>query len=267
MVYKRQVILLTTLKEVLRVLTVTGVLSCFFLSPTRAQVSLSDSAIALTMLNVSFRSQIPGGDFADRFGFTSTLGAEVGYKFSNNFYVIGGGFFMLGGTVNEDSILDAVLTQNGLVIGDDGVQTGFNLRQQGFIIPISIGKIFPLGKPNPNCGIFVEVGGQFIQHKIRINVPDNDAAALSGDYLKGYDRLTNGIGARQAIGYRYFSNNGYLNFGIGLEFSQSFTQNRRTINVDTGLRDASDRVELLSGFYVNWTYLLYKKAPSQFYFN
>jgi hypothetical protein len=140
--------------------------------------------------------------------------------------------------------------------------------QTGFVIPVSIGKIFSVTpNHNPNSGFYVELGAQFIQHKINFQPFDGPIAALNSTSKKGYDRLTNGIGIREGIGYKYFSNSGNFNISLGFDFSQNFTQNRRTTNWDTGMRDDTQRMDLLSGFTFTWSWLIYDKAPPKFYFD
>ncbi len=251
------------------------VLSCFLIvglhilfSNVYSQVSIRDSAIKITLLHVSAKIQTPGADMANRFGMTPSLGFEVGHKRASNFYGQLGVFFLVGGTVKEDSVLDKLKTTGGFIINDTGLPTEVRMMQTGFMVPVSVGKVFSVSpNHNPNSGFFVELGAQFIQHKINFQPFDGPIAALSATNKKGYDRLTNGIGIREAIGYKYFSNSGNLNISIGFDFSQNFTQNRRSLNWDSGMKDTSNRLDLLSGFTVSWVWLIYQKAPPKFYFN
>jgi hypothetical protein len=205
---------------------------------------------------------------ADRFGLSHTLGIDIGHKFPNNLYIQGGFGLLLGGPVREDSVLRYLEASPGLFINDNGELTGVRLLQQGYVIPLSIGKVFPvIPDQNPNSGLFVELGGQFIQHKIQARISEGTIAALSSQNKKGYDRLTNGFGIRESVGYKYFSNSGYLNFSIGLDISQNFTRNRRSINIDTGIADTANRIDHLVGISASWILLIYNKAPNTIYFN
>lgn len=249
--------------------SILGYFLLFFCGTTlQAQPGILDSAaIGLTMINIEYNGYIPGVDMADRFGFTSTIGGNVGYKFKSNFYLTAGVRYLFGGTVKEADILDAISTANGtVVIADNGNLTDVVLQERGFAIPISLGKIFPLNPTNQNSGLYVEIGGQFIEHRIAIQTPDLEPAALSPTHQKGYDRLTNGIGFRQGVGFRFFDKRNYLNFAIGLEVSENFTKNRRSINIDTGLRDDKLRLDLLSGLTASWVLPLYSKGPRKIYY-
>lgn len=240
----------------------------FLFSTLSAQVSIRDSAINLSFINLTAIIQSPGGDMSDRFGMTPSVGFEIGHKFPSNFYTKLGGFFLVGGTVKEDNILKGISSPSGMIINDMGQPTEVALVQTGFAIPLSIGKVFSVSpNHNPNSGFYVEIGTQFIQHKINFQPFDGPIAAINSTNKKGYDRLTNGIGIREGIGYKYFSNSGSFNLSMGFDFSQNFTQNRRATNWDTGIRDDTKRMDLLAGFTVSWSWLIYDKAPPKFYFN
>jgi len=240
----------------------------FSVSALKAQVSLADSAIKMLNMNVTYSGLIPAGDMGKRFGYTSTLGMDLSYKLANNFYFSVGVNYLFGGKVKEDTILKNILADNGQLIGNNGSYVNVRLQEAGFVVPFSVGKIIPMKgiSPNKNSGLYVEVGGQFIQHKIAIQTAQSRVYAASDAYKKGYDRLTNGFGVKEAIGYRFYDSKGFYNFDIGFVFSQNFTQNRREVNIDTGIKDETKRMDLLQGFRVSWIYPIYQRAPEKFYY-
>ncbi|MEZ4686251.1 MAG: hypothetical protein R3B47_09340 [Bacteroidia bacterium] len=106
-----------------------------------------------------------------------------------------------------------------------------------------------------------------LQYKIRFEAQDNGRVqAIRGDRRKAYDLLTSGIGFREEIGYLYMSDNGYLNFSLGLDLSQNFTQNRRSYNALTGGAIPEARLDMLAGLRFSWIFLIYKKAPDTYYY-
>lgn len=233
-----------------------------------AQKSIKDSSIHLGLLQVRYLGAIPGENMADRFGYLSSIGIEGGYKLRNNFYVMGGLHIIFGEQVKEQNILSNIGNAIGLVAADDGTLSDVALQARGILVPVSVGKILPvIPNYNKNAGLYIEIGTQFIQHRVHFRVQGESVAAISGDYRKGYDRLTNGIGIREGIGFRFFDNQGYVNFSIGVELSQNFTQNRRSINIDTGMQDLTKRMDLLSGFHATWVFPIYKRAPNKIYYN
>jgi hypothetical protein len=244
-------------------------LAIFSISALKAQVSIADSSIKMLNMNVTYSGLLPAGDMSKRFGYASTLGVDFSYKLANNFYFSAGLNYLFGNKVKEDTILKNILTDNGQLIGNNGSYLDVRFQEAGFIVPFTVGKIFPIKgmSPNKNSGIYVELGGQFIQHKIAIQTARSRVYAVNNVYKKGYDRLTNGLGAKEAIGYRFYDSKGFYNFDVGFVFSQNFTQNRREVNLDTGLKDTKKRVDLLQGFRVSWIYPIYKRAPEKFYYH
>ncbi|MEM7367339.1 MAG: hypothetical protein AAF587_01990 [Bacteroidota bacterium] len=233
-----------------------------------AQKSIRDSSISLVVLDISYRGYFPAGDMTERFGFTSVMGVDLSYKLSSNYYLSGGFHFLFADSVDMSGILDPLLTPGGFLVTDNGLLSDVRTLGSGFVVPISVGKIFPIIKAhNSNSGLFVEIGGQFLQHKLVIQPREDEVAGLEGEYIKGYDRLTNGIGIREGIGYRYFASNGMVNFAIGLDMSQNFTQSRRSVDFSTGLSDSRQRLDLLFGIRASWTFPLYKRAPNKAYYN
>lgn len=239
----------------------------------RGQKSIQDSSITMGHLSIVYAASAPGGDLADRFGMTNILGGEGGVKFASNFYINGGVRFLFGNVVREKVAGNVVQVigndstgYSTMALGADGRYYSVRYFERGFSIPLTVGKIFPISKRRLNSGIYVELGAHFVQHKVSINAIGDNVPYLSKPYLKGYDRLTNGIGLLEGVGYRYFGNNRFTNFLVGLEFSQNFTKSRRDLNFDTGVRDTQQRLDLLFSAKVGWTFPIYKSAPEKEYY-
>lgn len=242
-----------------------GMMLLAWLAPATAQVSMRDSAIQFTTLEIVYRGGLPSADLALRYGYLSQMGVQGGIKFASNWYFQGGVQVLFGDRVNEGTLLQSIVDDSGFMIGDQGILSDFRVGATGWVVPFSLGKIFPLG-PNPNSGLYVEVGGQYLQHRLSFNTLDDDFAPVSGAYRKGYDRFTNGFGARQSIGYAFFDNRGYVNFFIGLDASQNLTRGRRSIQFDTGQPYLDRKLDLLTGFRFGWVYPIYEKAPDRRYY-
>jgi len=236
-----------------------------------AQVSPKDSAVFSPLITVAYSFNWPGGDLVSRFGANSTIGGGLSFKTRSN-YVFGIGYnYIFGNNVKESGILEGLATTNGFIIADDGTPAKINMTERGYSLFAKFGKVLSvlpftdinLG-PNPNCGVFVRAGGGLLQHKIHI---ESNALPLQKDYVKGYDRLTNGFALTEFIGYFYLSSNRLINFYIGMECIQGWTQNRRGYNYDTMEEDNTPRLDTMTGFKFGWVLPLYKKVPDEFYYD
>ena len=230
-----------------------------------AQVSIKDSAIATPIIGVSYAYHLPAGDMAQRFGNSSSIQMNVEYKTRKQWMFGVNGSYFFGKAIKEKSIFDSILTSDGYIINRNGEFADVRLYERGFTLSATGGRMFAFKKPNPNSGIVATIGIGFIQHKIRIETIGNNVPQLSTEYKKGYDRLTNGILLSENLGYLYLSNNRLMNFYIGLECLQGFTQSRRSYDYDLMKQDTKKRLDILYGGKIAWILPLYKKAPQDFY--
>ncbi len=243
-------------------------------APLFGQKSIRDSSITMGYLSVAYSLGQPGGDLAKRFGTTHQIGVEGGMKLASNFYAYSGLKFVFGNDVREEVARNVVqlfgTASTGITtmaVGADGRFYTVRFFERGYSIPLVVGKIFSLSKKaNLNSGIYLELGTQFIQHKISISAVGDNVPYLAKPYLKGYDRLSNGIGLIEGLGYRYHGNNRFTNFFIGAELSQNFTQSRRDLNFDTGLQDTQQRRDLLYNLKAGWIFPIYRSAPESEYY-
>ncbi|HHG85456.1 MAG TPA: hypothetical protein ENJ82_11980 [Bacteroidetes bacterium] len=235
---------------------------------------MKDSTISFAQVSIVYSAALPAGDLQKRFGYVNMVGGEAGFKLKNNWMINGGLRFLFGNTIYE-KVAQNISVQIGSAetgysqhaIGSDGRYYELRFYERGIVVPLTIGKIIPIGKKlNPNSGLFVEGGAQFFQHKILMEVIGNNVPFLDKEGRKGYDRLTNGLGAVEGVGYRFFSKHRAINFFIGVEASQNFTRSRRTINYDTGQREDALRFDLQYGLKAGWTFPIYQTAPEDEYF-
>ena len=69
--------------------------------------------------------------------------------------------------------------------------------------------------------------------KLGFQVVASTGRREEADYLKGLDRLCNGVAISPFVGYEFLSRKGWLSFYSGFEPIFAFTQNRRSLNYDT----------------------------------
>ena len=242
--------------------------SFLFLFRSFGQVDISDTTIHIPMFYASFSYQVPGGDLADRFGANANIGGGFQWKTNTN-WVFGGDFnYIFGSTIKiEDELMSNLRTESGHYIDQAGNFGIVNNYERGYFVSLKVGKVIPVLSPNPNSGILLMAGVGYVQHKIRIEVTDNNIPQLMGDYKKGYDRLTGGISLSQFIGYMFFSNSKLANFYGGFEVTEAFTKPLRDVNFDTRKPDeVSNRLDLFFGVRVAWIIPLMKRLPDKVYY-
>lgn len=222
-----------------------------------AQVNVKDSLVNVPMIIPAGGVHVPLGDIQSRYKITYHIGGEFLYKHRSNWVWGFSGQFLFGENVDEPRIMNAILP----LVSRDGTQPAVGLSMRGMCFTAKGGKIFPIGKkPNRNSGIMVNLGVGYIQHKINITYNGDLTPQISGDYVKGYDRLTDGVAISQFVGYVYLGNNRKVNFMAGLESIQGFTKNRRGYNYDTFQPDNGDKFDIFLGVKVGWIFTLYGKS-------
>jgi hypothetical protein len=208
------------------------------------------------LLNFQFGFHTPGGDLAGRFGGNSSVGGGMDFMTKSNLLLGFQANLHFGNNVVED-VLATLRDKDGLIFGDEFGIAKVQLRERGLYLGGHAGKIFRLSQKS-RSGIRVTGGIGFFQHKIRIQEdPVVFVSQLSSDYKKGYDRLTNGVAFTEFIGYHILSKSRLVNFMAGFEFTQAFTENRRSFNFDTRTKDEGSRLDLLLGIRIGWSLPFY----------
>lgn len=217
-----------------------------------AQVSDLNKGNAI-LLNMTYSGQLPGGDLSARFGPSMSVGGGLEFMAAKGNFIIGvEGFYLFGTEVRED-VIAPLRTPEGFIIGNDKSYAEIELRQRGLYAGLLIGKLFALSNRNPRAGIRATLSAGILQHKIRIQEdPFRVVPQLTGAYLKGYDRLSNGLAFNQFLGYQMLSTDKRINFFAGIECTQAFTRNRRSFNFDTRRSDTEPRFDLLFGIRAGW---------------
>ena len=199
---------------------------------------------------------VPTADLAKRFSFIAQLGGSAGIKFENGWDLRAEGSFMFSKYVTEYSVFDSIANNNGYLVDRSGYNFLPDISMRGFTAGVHLGRLFPIGR-NRNSGIFVSLGANFIQHRLHFQNLSSLAPQVSGDILKGYDRLTNGYTINQFIGYQYMGMNKMLNFYVGLDFAQGRTQYASNWNNDLMGPDTRTRADNYWGIRLGWILPIY----------
>lgn len=237
-----------------------------FSSISKSQ-NIKDSIVATTHFRMGYAYQIPSKNLAERFGNNSNIEVAFGIKTKKNFLFGLSTTYLFGEQVTEPGLMQNLYTSQGHILANDGKIARVIAQERGFTISLEGGKIVNIIGPNPNCGILVKGGFGFIQHKIRLEHQFDEINQLEGDFLKGYDRLTNGWQINEFVGYYHQANRKLVNFYVGIEAYQGFTAGRRDYNFDTMKKDDSPRKDFLLGMRAGWIIHLYgRSAGGEYYY-
>ena len=237
------------------------------LTSVKGQLDPRDTTVATLIPHFSYAFQIPAGDVGERYGVNSTIGGGLMYKTRKNLVFSLDINFIFGNQVkNADSILSMVETQSGHIIDGNGTYALYALYQRGYSLNFRVGKILNVLQANPNSGLFLMAGAGYLAHRMRIDNQDETAPQISGDYAKGYDRLTGGLNLNQFIGYFFMGNSRVANFSAGFEFYQAFTSSQRDYVFDQMQKDNNSYVDLFFGFRITWMIPVYRRSPDPYYY-
>jgi hypothetical protein len=232
------------------------------------QTDISDTTLSIPMFYATYAYQFPAGDMKDRFGNNSVIGGGFQWKTNKNWLWGAEYLYLFGSNVKvKDQIMANIKTTDGDIISMAGNFTSFRVSERGYHLSAKVGKIFSIFSPNPNSGFYLTGGAGYLEHKIKIDVVQNNVPQLIGDYKKGYDRLAGGFCLNETIGYVYLSNTRLLNFFAGIEFSQAWTKPLRDVNFDTGDPDpVQKRYDAFTGIKFTWIIPLFKRQPEKYYY-
>ena len=197
-------------------------------------------------LGVFYGVQWSAGDLSDRFGSNSSVGATF-EVFKNQKWIFGvEGQFLFGNEIKED-VFGGIVTDQGHIINSNYGIADIDIKERGINIFAKVGRIHDLWSEQHVSGFKWTIGAGFLQHKIRLKDAQDAVPFFNDDYIKGYDRLTNGFALTEFLGYQFLDVKGGLNFFIGAEFVQGFTKDRRGLNYNTGVEIDDSRFDMLIG--------------------
>ena len=225
------------------------------------------------LINVNGAFDLPAGDMAKRFGSSFRVGPAILYKTKSNWLIGAKCDFIFGGTVKQASLMinirDKYSGQSTSLyefINGSGERIGVPVYERGYIMGLQLGRIIPLSEHRPDDGITIIGSAGFIQHKIDIYNTNKDVPSIQGDYLKGYDRLTNGLFGEVYAGYTHLDRRLLLNYTIGVDALFGFTQGRRDYLYDVMHADNEKRIDILFGIRAGWFLPIFKRKSEELMF-
>jgi hypothetical protein len=240
----------------------------FFFSLTAySQRDLKSESVFTPVYGLIYKASFPGGDFADRWGFSNAIGAEVNFKLKSNLSFGIESHFLFGNTFKQLEIFDNLLNEADHITNMSGQPGEVLLLLRGGTYTAQLGYVFTKVGKGPNAGLWVHGGLGFQHHKIRIEHTYDEIPQFKDPYIKGYDKLSMGLVSKQFIGYLQQGSKQYLNFYAGFEFMQGFNRNVRTYNFDTEGPENDLRLDLFYGIKVGWMIPIYKRQLQEYYFD
>lgn len=208
---------------------------------------------------------VPGADLAKSYGANYSIGACYWRKTKYD-VIFGIEYNYIFGDQVRINPLDSVSTTNGFVINSVGQFTNVQVYERGHFAMLKLGKIFPGMGPNPSSGLFIKGGAGFWLTQIYYYWNGTVPPQFTGDYIKGYDRLSYGPAFSEDFGYIHFSNNHRLNFSLELELGEGFLKDVRAYSYDTRTTDHSTQFDMSIGLKAAWYFPIYKHAKEQYYY-
>lgn len=232
-----------------------------------AQVNVRDSTARGVLFAIGASFQQPDGDLAEKFGFSVDLSFDVWYKTRSHWLFGGGGSFFFGDDVRiGDQLVSGLVTSTNQMLNLGGSYGDYKFFERGFSVQAEVGKIFPAFGHNANSGPVIILGGGYIQHRVRIENAGQDIPQLLNEYQRGYDRLSGGPMLRQFVGYFHAGGRRRINFLIGFDFIQAFTQDFRGYHYDTGEKVEDIQRDFLYGVRFIWFLPVYRGAPETYFY-
>lgn len=246
------------------------ILSVFCFLPWLMWAQQKDS-ISWLAFHASLGFHFPSAELAKRFGPNQTVGTGIQWKLFNNIFFQFHGNYIFGGQVKiKDSLFREISTSDGYIIDGNGQFAEVYTYERGYYLTLDGGKIFPVKfLPYTASGLMISGGIGFLQHKIRIYNPENTAPQVTGEYVKGYDFLTNGIAFRQTVGLSFYRFRKVFNFRIGFEMVEAITRGRRDYLFPLHGPDTKTRLDLLFGVILQYYFpvdITPRKKTNTYYF-
>ena len=238
-----------------------------FNTAAKSQKSVADSSIFIPSLGITYSYDFASGSIGNTYGNNHAFGTELNFKLKNEFVVgLGFEYYFSENVNNQDLYFANIKTEKGYVIDGNGKYAEIFLYERGFNLQLFAGYQFNLWSKNPNSGPYIQAGIGLMQYQTQIKNTENTAPQVQGEYVKMYDRLSNGLSLTQFIGYRYMGSKNLTNFFIGLELTQGWTKNRRSYNADLPIDESLEHFDFLTAIKIGWIIPFYKKAPEQYYY-
>ncbi len=208
----------------------------------------------------------PMGDLKERYHIFGQAGSSFMMKFKSNILLAAEGMILFGEGYKGEDPLRLILNSNGTLTNQFGKPAEFARGMRGMQLTAKAGYIFSKFAHNPNSGITFTAGAGFFQSKYWIDQRGNNIPQIMGDYVKGYDKMSNGFALTQFVGYTYFHNKNFWNAFIGVEFTEAWTQNRRDWDFTLMRKDNQSYNEFMMTLKAGWIISFIRREAEEIYY-
>ena len=229
--------------------------------------SFKNDKLNVPALTATYGFCLPMADLSDRYTIFSQAGSSFLMKFKSNITVSLEGLILFSNNYRGESPLRSILNDNGTITNIHGDQTLFTLGMRGMQFQIKGGYIISKYSHNPNSGITLSAGAGFFQSKYWIDQRGQNTPQIMGEYVKGYDKMSNGFALTQFIGYTYFHNKNFLNVYAGIEFTEAWTKDRRVWDFALNRKNDTKYNEIMTAFKVGFMIpFIRREAEGKYYY-
>jgi hypothetical protein len=204
----------------------------------------------LVLVNLNWKPVLPGADMGKRFGVFNGFGLDLYFKSKKNYLWGLNSAYLFGRSVKDIGYLDFMKDKNGNVFTDEGQPVSIVASMRGSQSQLVFGRLFQFYTKVPEWSFLLQFGAGYLQHKYLFQA--SNTLQFSGDYLRGYDRLRNGIAVSQEAGICHFNLNRRINFNLVFELTEAITKNRRYYDYATESIDTKSYFDMMSAVKLSW---------------
>lgn len=229
-------------------------------------VHSQEKDISSKTIQFDFTYQVPILNMSSNYGNNSAIG--LSYLTNKNDLLFGlDANFMFGNNVKNDSLLQSIATENGLLINSNGELDEVLLYERGGNTHLLFGKAFRFEEEHLS-GIYIYGGIGYLQYKTRLETNRTYLPQLDEDYIKGYDNFTNGISTKICVDFMHFDKKTSVNYHLGVEFLNAFTKNQRAYNFSEGSEiDNSLKTDQIIGIKFGIIIPIQRSNDGKFHYN
>ncbi len=231
-----------------------------------AQTNPIGNPIKLHLVEIEAGLNQPTKDLAQRFGYFTSVGPKYTYKTKTNWNISLASSYLFGNQIKNEDPISLLRSSSSDLINEGGTLSKVNIFLNGFQFNLGFGKTLPLFGPNKNSGLHLETSLGYMTYNYRFKVNDGSIQMLTGEYKKGFDKLTGGVLWGNSVSYLHLSNNSRVNYKIGIFYNIGFNKSQRSYFYNDNKSGNVNRNDQFIGLKLSWILPLYKRSENDFLF-